>query len=168
VETELGYCALAQALGWIKDEVLTFSTRGDKMCFSTANIAVSCSSPYGARSVGMADQHKNEQGVGYLMVWILGLALVFTLVLAFAPQIFGRKTDQKKSPDSVNLGAVRRVSFIGGFIVSTQVETDQEVVLLRGANGIAVGTALERRKVFGGDYEVCEAKGDRCWLLLSR
>lgn len=116
----------------------------------------------------MADQHKKEQGVGYLMVWILGLALVFTLVLAFAPQLIGRLSDQKKSQANVSLGAVRRVSFIGGFIVSTQVETDQEVVLLRGANSIALGTALERRKMFLGDFEVCEAKGNRCWLLLSR
>ena len=116
----------------------------------------------------MADQHKNEQGVGYLLVWILGLSFVFSLVLWMTPQIMAHLAGLKQSSDSVRLGAVRRISFVGGFTVSTQVETDQTVVLLRGASSMAVGTALQRRKVRWGDYEVCDAQGDRCWELISR
>jgi hypothetical protein len=116
----------------------------------------------------MADQRKNDQSVGYLLVWILGLSFVFTLALWCTPLIWEHLTKPNEVTSNVNLRSVRRIGFVGGLTTSTQVESDKTVLLLRGAHSLVVGTPLQRRKTFWGDNEVCEAQSTVCWELISQ
>ena len=117
----------------------------------------------------MTDQQKiDDQGVGYLLVWILGLSFVLTLALWLAPLILAHLTGRQEVASNVSLGSVRKINFVGGFVTSTQVETEQTVVLLRGAQSIAVGTPLQLHKKRWIDDEACEVLGKRCWELISQ
>jgi hypothetical protein len=116
----------------------------------------------------MTDHHRKDHKVGQLVVWGLGLSLVLPLAVWCAPLILAHLTGRHEVASNVSLGSVRKINFVGGFVMSTQVETEQTVILLRGAQSIAIGTLLQLHKKRWNDDEVCDVQGKRCWELISQ
>ncbi|MDO8767373.1 MAG: hypothetical protein Q7K57_01430 [Burkholderiaceae bacterium] len=104
------------------------------------------------------------------MLGSLGLILVvFALlqVMLFSPEIFRALVNMGKPDVRVFLGTVQKVTYVGGFGTSTQVDTENQTLLLRGAASFKLGAQLERRKGFW-DTEVCELQTGACWDLKSQ
>jgi hypothetical protein len=100
----------------------------------------------------------------------LGLILLFALLIQitiFSPQIIGAIANLVKPSERVFLGTVQKVTFIGGFGASTQVDTESHSVLLRGAANIRQGARLERRKDSWA-VQVCDMQTGACWDLISQ
>ena len=100
----------------------------------------------------------------------IGLILIFALLIQitiFSPQIVGALTNLVKPSERAFLGTVQKVTFIGGFGTSTQVDTESHSVLLRGAASIRQGVRLERRKDSWA-VQVCDMQTSACWDLLSQ
>lgn len=104
------------------------------------------------------------------MMGSLGLILVVVTLLQlmlFSPEIFRALVNMGKPNEQVFLGTVQKVTFIGGFGTSTQVDTENQTLLLRGAASLQHGARLERRKGFW-DPEVCDLQTGACWELMSQ
>lgn len=100
------------------------------------------------------------------------LALILLLVMGlqaiwFSPEIIRAVANSGEPRERVLLGSVQKVSFIGGLVPSTQVNTESQTLLLRGAASLPQGAWLERRK-WWGDPEVCETQSGACWQLMSQ
>lgn len=99
------------------------------------------------------------------------LAFIVLLVMAsqaiwFSPEIIRAVAKSGEIRERVFLGTVQRVTFIGGLVPSTQVDTENQTFLLRGAASLAQGARLERRRWLG-DPEVCDMQSGECWQLMS-
>lgn len=100
----------------------------------------------------------------------LGLILLFALLIQitiFLPQIIDALTNLVKPSERAFLGTVQKVTFIGGFGASTQVDTESHSVLLRGAASVRQGARLERRKDSWA-VQVCDMQTRACWDLISQ
>lgn len=65
------------------------------------------------------------------------------------------------------LGAVTKVTYVGGFWINTQIDTAQGSFLLRGAAPFPAQFTLELRQQ-GGDARVCIEGKELCWLVMYR
>ena len=101
-----------------------------------------------------------------VMVMVMVMAIAFQ-ILWFSPRLIRAVANLGQPDERVWLGTVRKVTFIGGFSTSTQVDTETQTLLLRGAVGLKPGATLERRKGFW-DTQACEPQTGACWDLLSR
>jgi hypothetical protein len=113
-----------------------------------------------------ADKPKPADSTMSSLGLILVMAVAFQL-LWFSPRLVRAVANLGQPDERVWLGTVRKVTFIGGFSTSTQVDTETQTLLLRGAAGLQPGATLERRKGFW-DTQACEPQTDACWDLLSR
>ena len=101
-----------------------------------------------------------------LTPWLL-LIMLLTLMLVVLTPLAWRAIRAYGLPDVTRpLGTVQRITFLGGWGTTTQVDTQTHSVLLRGAVNLTLGTELEQRKKFWG-FEVCEVHSERCESMVS-
>jgi hypothetical protein len=103
-----------------------------------------------------------KSDLGFIVLIVLSLQLI-----VFWPEISHWVAHLGDPTERVWLGTVRKVTFVGGLGHATQIDTENQSVLLRGSVSLLLGTALERRNRWG-DEEVCDLKSGACWELLSR
>ncbi|WP_114968236.1 hypothetical protein [Rhodoferax ferrireducens] len=113
-----------------------------------------------------ADKPKPADSTMSSLGLILAMAVAFQL-LWFSPRIIRAVANLGQPDERVLLGTVRKVTFIGGFSTATQIDTETQTLLLRGAASLQPGASLERRKGFW-DTQACELQTGACWDLLSR
>jgi hypothetical protein len=97
---------------------------------------------------------------------VLGFLGVMMLALLFWPVtkqfIPGMEDPERRQA----LGAVQKVTYVGGFSRSTQIDTATGSYLLRGAILIRNGAQMEERSTYFGSV-VCEVGTDVCAEMLS-
>jgi hypothetical protein len=99
---------------------------------------------------------------------IVFFCLMLTLMLAL---VFWPSTKQLipglRTPTPAEyLGAVQRITFVGGLGKTTQIDTESRTFLLQGAVQINKGVRLELRRGIM-DVEVCEVATQNCRDLVS-
>ena len=97
-----------------------------------------------------------------ILLLVMGLMAIW-----FSPEIIRALANSGEPRERVLLGSVQKVTFIGGLAPSTQVDTESQTFLLRGAASLPQGARLERRKWLG-DPEVCDLQSGACWQLMSQ
>jgi hypothetical protein len=97
---------------------------------------------------------------------IAALFLMFAFIVAWPWT--SKLIDRLKGPPQTEyLGVVQSISFVGGFGMTTQVQTDTHTFLVNGAWSLPRGTRLERRETITA-HLVCIIDTDVCDRLLSR
>lgn len=96
------------------------------------------------------------------------IAVIILMLVTFAslPWIGKIIATLGGDPQVTALGAVQRVSFVGGYQARTQVEVAGRTLLLRGAMELDRDTRVERRTNRMTD-QLCVAGTDRCHDIVS-
>ena len=99
-------------------------------------------------------------------LWFLLTLMAAMLSFIFYPQIARLLGGIGQPVAGEYLGAVQRITYVGGLGHHTQIDTETRTFLLSGAVQINKGTRLElRRGIF--DKEVCEVGTQSCRDLIS-
>jgi hypothetical protein len=99
-------------------------------------------------------------------LWFLLTLMAAMLSFIFLPQIVRLVGGMGQSVAGEYLGTVQRITYVGGLGQHTQIDTETQTFLLRGAVQINKGIRLElRRGIF--DAEVCEVGTQSCRDLIS-
>jgi hypothetical protein len=102
-----------------------------------------------------------------VLIVLLFNSLWLLAVQRYFPEVIPGLVDAFTKPTEVTpLGAVEAVHYIGSFGPTTQVDTEQRSVLLRGVFNVAKGALLEQHTGMG-DPEVCEVGTTRCAYQLG-
>lgn len=97
---------------------------------------------------------------------IAALFLMFAFILAWPWT--SKLIDRLKGPPRTEyLGVVQSINFVGGFGMTTQIQTDTHTLLVNGAWSLPRGTRLERRESITA-HRVCIVDTEVCDRLLSR
>jgi len=97
---------------------------------------------------------------------IAALFLMFAFILCW-PWTAKLIDRLKGAPQTEYLGVVQSIHFVGGFGMTTQIQTDTHTFLVNGAWSPPRGTRLERRESITA-HLVCIVDTDVCERLLSR
>lgn len=97
-----------------------------------------------------------------IVLLVMGLQAIW-----FSPEIIRAVANSGEPRERTFLGTVQKVTFVGGLMPSTQVDTQSQTLLLRGAASLAQGARLERRR-WWGDPEVCDMQSGACWQIMSQ
>ena len=94
-----------------------------------------------------------------LSFYLLGSAL--SVVLVFWPWTLGSRAAWRAPPMVADAGTIRKVAFVGGLLINTQVDTEVRPWLVEGFTRWLPGTQLETREDFFG-RQICAVGTDDC------
>lgn len=100
-------------------------------------------------------------------LWFFLVLMTVLLSIILLPKILRLVSGLGKPVAGVYLGSVQKVTYIGGFGLRTQIDTDNQTFLLSGAVQVNKGTRLELRRGIIFDAEVCEVGTRSCRNLIS-
>lgn len=99
----------------------------------------------------------------YFVVVMLLLVIAFVI---WQWTKFKSGVDHQKPPIET-LGQVKAVTFVNGWSLYTQVDTERRPVLIKGAVGLVKGELLEIRQTTF-EYKVCIQASSKCWEMRSQ
>jgi hypothetical protein len=114
-----------------------------------------------------SETEQKELGGTTSLLFVFALVLVFPilLIIRMDPQV-DRWIANDGKPTLV-VGTVQSIQYVGHLgHFDTQINTDQQTLLVEGSAAVSKGTPLEwrRNKLYG---DLCVVGTDRCWNLLQ-
>jgi len=110
---------------------------------------------------------KSDDGtLPLILFFLVALTILTSMALAW-PQIYEFMKSGPPQPVTVTeLGAVQRITYIGGLATHTQIDLKNQSVLVMGAALLENATLLELRSQ-GNRAKVCVVSTERCWTRLG-
>lgn len=94
-----------------------------------------------------------------LFLYLLGCGM--SVVLVFWPWTFGSQSALRAPAVVVDAGTIQKIRFVGGLVMSTQVDTEIRPWLVQGVTKWLPGTRLETREDFFA-RQICVVGTDDC------
>lgn len=123
----------------------------------------------GLKTKGTVDQNElNQKELGgtksLLVLLALVLAIPILMIIRLDPRVDRWMSNHGKP--TLAMGTVQSIQYVGRLGgLDTQINTDQQALLVEGTAALRNGTALEwRRSELNGD--LCVMETNRCWNLL--
>jgi hypothetical protein len=101
-----------------------------------------------------------EDTISGLILFLLASGVL--LLLVFWPWTFGSKSALQAPAKIEFLGALQKISYVGGLGTDTQIHTEGRTLLLHGVKNLRLGVVMETRVDFFGKY-VCEVGTENCY-----
>ena len=113
------------------------------------------------------DRKSDDGALPLILFFLVALTVLASMALAW-PQIYEFMKSGPPEPVIVTeLGAVQRITYIGGLATNTQIDLMSQSILVMGTASIENATLLELR-LQGTRAKVCVVSTERCWTRLGR